>query len=37
MLALDGPGNSRISDDHASNGGELDDQKYIIYVLIQPS
>ena len=33
MLALDGPGDSRISGEHANNGGELSNQKYIMYVL----
>ena len=30
MLALDGPGDNRISGEQASNGGELNNQKYII-------
>ena len=33
MLALDGPGNSRISGEYANNGGELSNQKYITFVL----
>ena len=34
MLSLDGPGQSRISGEHANNGGELSYQKCIMNVLI---
>ena len=33
MLALDGPGHSHISGEHANNGGELSYQKYIMNLL----
>lgn len=33
MLALDGPSDSRISGEHANNGGALSNQKYIMNAL----